>query len=102
MKIRIIGLSSDATPNSEVVVDWQEIDLYSNSYSSGYSEVYENNNLGYRKYIAEIKSDFEKNSLSSNGKIRLKGYSFIRDQNAQFLAEEISPFLLTRTITGVK
>lgn len=103
MKIRIIGLSSEATPSTDVVVDWQEIDLYSDTYSASlYTEVYAKNDLAYRRYIAEIKSDFEKNPLSSNGKIKINGYSFIEDQYLELKSEEISPFLLTRVIVGVK
>lgn len=103
MKIRIIGLSSEATPSVDVVVDWQEIDLYSDTYSTSlYTEVYAKNDLAYRRYIAEIKSDFEKNILSSSGKIKINGYSFIEDQYLSLKSEEISPFLLTRVIVGVK
>lgn len=100
MKIRIIGLSSDATPSSDVVVDWQEIDLY-DSENSDENEVYAISNLSYRKYVFEIKSDFEKNILSSDGKIKINKYSYLLDQDLTLAPEELSPFLLTRVITVI-
>ncbi len=100
MKLRIIGLSSEATPSSEVVVDWQEIDLY-DSENSNDNEVYSITSLSYRKYVFEIKSDFEKNILSSNGRINLNKYSYLLDQDLTLSSEEISPFLLTRIITVI-
>lgn len=100
MKLRIIGLSSEATPSSDVAVDWQEIDLY-DSQNSDNNEVYSISNLSYRKYVFEIKSDFEKNILSSDGKIKINKYSYLLDQDLTLQPEEISPFLLTRVITVI-
>jgi len=101
LKLRIIGLSSDATPTSEVVVDWHEIDLYDSNYSDN-NEVYYNDTLNYRKYIFEIRSDFEKNPLSSDGKVKINKFSYLPDYDLLTYSEEISPFLLTRIITIVR
>jgi hypothetical protein len=100
MKLRIIGLSSEATPTSEVVVDWQEIDLYDSEYSDN-NEVYTNTGLSYRNYVFEIKSDFEKNILSSDGKIKINKYSYLLDQDLTLGKEELSPFLFTRVVTVI-
>lgn len=100
-EIRIIGLSSEATPSDEVVVDWQTVDTYNNTYVDS-EIVYENTNLDYREYIFEIRSEFEKNTLSTNGQVKINSYTFLQDVYAALGSEELSPFLLTRVISGIR
>ena len=75
-KLRIISLSSDATPEDIVEVDWQEIDLFSENKKENVL-VFSKTNLYYKDYIFEIKADYEKNSLSKDGKIEIDHYSYV-------------------------
>jgi len=96
--IRIIALSSDATPIDELILDWQTIDTYNNEYLES-EIVYENNSLDYREYIFEIISEFDKNILSTDGKVKINSYNFLQDIYATLAIEELSPFLLTRVVS---
>ncbi len=91
-KLRIISLSSDATPEDIVEVDWQEIDLFSENTRENIL-VFSKTDLYYKDYIFEIKADYEKNSLSKNGKIEIDHYSYAFNPYATIGNEEVSPYL---------
>jgi hypothetical protein len=48
----------------------------------------------------EVKSNFEKNELSSNGKVAIKYYSYAYDAKCIVEAEQISPYIFGRIISG--
>lgn len=98
-KIRFIALSNDATPVSIIEQDWFTIDLFDSSEKIN-QLVYSKNNFYYKNYIFEIISDFEKNDLSGNGKIKLDHYSFGYDPDCDMSSEELSPYLASRKIFG--
>lgn len=98
-QIRFIALSNDATPISIVEQDWITIDLFNESKSSN-QLVYSKNNFYYKNYIFEIVSNFEKNNLSSNGKIKLDHYSYGYDAHCTMASEQISPYIFGRRIVG--
>jgi len=98
-RIRFIALSNDATPISIIERDWFTIDLFNSS--EQISElVYSKNDFYYKNYIFEIISDFEKNDLSENGKIKLDHYSFGYDPSCGMGSEEFTPYLTSRSIFG--
>jgi hypothetical protein len=98
-KLRIISLSSDATPEDIVEVDWQEIDLFSENTRENIL-VFSKTDLYYKDYIFEIKADYEKNSLSKNGKIEIDHYSYAFNPYATIGNEEVSPYLFGRIVSG--
>jgi len=98
-KIRIISLSSDATPQDIIEVDWQEVDLFSEDKTQNIL-VFSKNDLYYKDYIFEIKADYEKNSLSKNGKIEVGYYSYAFNAYAKIDKEEVSPYLFGRIASG--
>ena len=98
-KISIVRISDDATPGSEKIVDSYLVDCYSSSFDA--KDVYVNTDLNYREYIFEIESNFEKNPLSSNGKIKINSFSYLYNPFLTFGLELVNPNLLSRKITGV-
>lgn len=98
-KLRIISLSSDATPEDIVEVDWQEIDLFSENKIENVL-VYSKNNLYYKDYIFEIKADYEKNPLSKDGLVEVNHYSYAYNPYAEIQKEEVSPYLFGRIVSG--
>jgi len=98
-ELRIISLSSDATPESIIEQDWITIDLYNSTLLEN-QLVFSKNNLYYKNYIFEIVSNFEKNDLSSNGAVSIHHYSYAYDAQCVLSPEEISPYLFSRKIAG--
>jgi len=98
-KLRIISLSSDATPEDIVEFDWQEIDLFSETKKQNVL-VFSKTNLYYKDYIFEIKADYEKNPLSKDGKIEVDHYSYAFNPYATISKEEVSPYLFGRIVSG--
>lgn len=98
-ELRIISLSSDATPVSIVEQDWTIIDLYNSTLLEN-QLVFSKNNLYYKNYIFEIVSNFEKNDLSSGGAVPLHHYSYSYDAKCSLGQEEISPYVFARKING--
>ena len=96
-KMRII--SYDENANNEIVLDWQEIDLY-NQIKEENILVFSKTNLLFKNYFFEIISNYEKNILSSDGKINIKSYSFSLNNYLTLEKEEISSSLLGRVVTG--
>jgi hypothetical protein len=62
--------------------------------------VFNQNNLYYKTYVFEVKSNFEKNELSSNGKIKINYYSYAYDAKCVVEEEQISPYIFGRTFSG--
>lgn len=98
-KISIIKISDEATPGSEKIIDSYLVDCYSSS--SDTKDVYLNTSLDYKEYIFEIESNFQKNPLSSDGKIKINSFSYLHNPFLTFGVELFSPNLLSRKITGV-
>lgn len=98
-QIRIIALSNEATPSSIVEQDWTMIDLFDTKDLKN-QLVFSKNNLYYKNYIFEIVSNFEKNDLSLDGKIKLNHYSYGYDAKSKMDVEEISPYVFTRKVFG--
>lgn len=98
-RLRIISLSSDATPQDIVEIDWQEIDLFNENKKENIL-VFSTDDLYYKDYIFEIKADYEKNSLSKDGKIEVDHYSYAFNVYAKIDKEEISPYLFGRIVSG--
>jgi|GEM_PF-1885446 len=90
-KFKIRFLSYDE--ENKVVLDWQEIDLYSQILQVD-SLVFSKTDLLYKKYVFEIVANYEKNILSSNGRINIKNYKFTLDNSLSLQKEEISSSLL--------
>jgi len=98
-EIRFISLGSQESPTPIVEQDWFVIDLFSPERLEN-QLVYSKNNFYYNNYIFEIISNFEKNNLSSNGKIKIDHYSYGYDAHCKIGSEQISPYLLRRRILG--
>jgi len=98
-KLRITSYGEDTEVNNKVELDWTYVDLYSQTKTSE-SLVFSKTNLSYKTYVFELVSDFEKNLLSSDGKINIKKYTFSLDNSLTLEKEEISSTLLARVITG--
>lgn len=98
-QLRIISLSSEATPSSSVEQDWVTVDLFSPTESAN-QLVFSKSDLYYKNYIFEIVSNFEKNDLSSDGKIKIDHYSYGYNAKCKTDLEEISPYLFARRILG--
>lgn len=99
LEIRIISFADEATPTSIVEEDWTVLDLFSSDKQSS-QLVFSKNNLYYKTYVFEVKSNFEKNELSSNGKAVIKYYSYGYDAKCNIATEEISPYIFGRIISG--
>lgn len=99
LEIRIISFGSEATPAPIVEQDWTIIDLY-NSEKQNSQMVFNKTDLYYKTYVFEIKSNFEKNELSSNGKIKVNYYSYAYDAKCTTEEEQISPYIFGRTFSG--
>lgn len=98
-EIRFVSLGLESNLISTVEQDWIVIDLFSSQKLEN-QLVYSKNNFDYKNYIFEIISNFEKNDLSSNGKIKIDHYSYGYDAHCRALSEEISPYLVSRRILG--
>jgi hypothetical protein len=98
-KIRITAYGSDQDIDNKVVLDWQDVDLYSQSKSTD-ALVFSKTDLSYKNYVFEIVSNHEKNILSSDGKMNIKKYSFSLNNYLSLNKEEVSSSLLGRIVTG--
>jgi len=98
-KISITRMSDDATPGAEKVVESYLVDCYSSSFDE--KVVYMNVDLDYKEYMFEIESNFQKNPLSSDGKIKITSFSYLYNPFLTFGLELLNPNLLARKITGV-
>jgi hypothetical protein len=91
---------SDQNADNEIVLDyWEEIDLYNQNKSTD-ALVFSKTDLSYKNYVFEIVSNYEKNILSSDGKINIKKYSFSLNNYLTLNKEEVSSSLLGRIVTG--
>lgn len=99
LEIRIISFANEATPTPIVEEDWTVVDLF-NSEKQSSQLVFSKNNLYYKTYVFEIKSNFEKNELSSNGKVQIDHYSYAYDAKCVMGSEQISPYIFGRIISG--
>jgi hypothetical protein len=98
-KMRIISYDENEISSNEVILDWQEIDLYNQTKQENVL-VFSKTNLLFKNYLFEIISNYEKNILSSDGKINIKSYSFSLNNYLILGKEEISASLLGRVVTG--
>jgi hypothetical protein len=99
-RIRIMPYGSDQNADNEIVLDyWEEIDLYNQNKSTD-ALVFSKTDLSYKNYVFEIVSNYEKNILSSDGKINIKKYSFSLNNYLTLNKEEVSSSLLGRIVTG--
>lgn len=99
LEIRIISFADTATPTPIIELDWTVIDLF-NLEDQTSQLVLSKNDLYYKTYMFEVKSNFEKNELSSNGKVSIKYYSYAYDAKCTAQAEQISPYIFGRIISG--
>lgn len=98
-KISIVRISDEATPGSEKIVDNYLVDCYSSSVQN--KDVYIKTDLEYKEYMFEIESNFQKNTLSSDGKVKINSFSYLYNPFLTFSSELLNPNLLSRKITGV-
>ena len=98
-QIKISSYGSDLQSDNAIEIDWQDIDLYNQTELKNVV-VFSKTNLSYKKYVFEIVSNFEKNLLSSDGKVNIKKYTFTLDNSLSLQKEEISSTLLGRVVSG--
>lgn len=93
LKIRFLSYTDD----NKIALDWQDIDLYNQS-SQLETLVFSKTNFEYKKYVFEIVGNYEKNILSSDGKINIKNYKFTLDNSLYLEKEETNPFAIGRVL----
>lgn len=98
LQIKISSYGSDIQSDNATEIDWQDIDLYNQTELKNVV-VFSRTNLFYKKYVFEIVSNFEKNLLSSDGKVNIKKYTFTLDNSLNLQKEEISSTLLGRVVS---
>lgn len=99
IKLTILSVKNEATPENIIIENNLIIDLYSSSKSN--EDVYIKNDLPRGEYIFEATCDAEKNVLSKSNKVKVNSFSYSLDQFLKLEEEEISPYLLTKNILGV-
>jgi hypothetical protein len=99
LELRIVSFADEDNPSPITELDWTVIDLFSSELQSS-ELIFSKNDLLYKKYMFEIKSNFEKNELASEGKVSIKYYSYSYDAKCKLLEEKITPYIFGRIISG--
>jgi hypothetical protein len=99
IKLTILSVKNEATPENIFIENNLIIDLFSTTKDN--KIVYSKEDLPKGDYLFEIVCDEEKNALSSSNKVKINSFSYSLDQFLTFGEEQISPYLLTKNITGV-
>lgn len=100
-KIRIFPYIDDETISSTAIVDWTEIDCFSETSLSN-QILYSKTDLDYRKYIFEIETLATKNIMATSHDVKIDKYEFTPDYGLTYDDELINPNLAFVTIAGVR
>lgn len=100
-KIRIFPYVDEEKVSSTPIVDWTEIDCYSQENLSDQT-LYSKTDLDYQKYIFEIETLSTKNIMALSNDVKIDKYEFTPNYGLTYEEEVINPSLAFITIAGVR
>lgn len=100
-RIRILSLDEDNNISKNISLDWTEVDCYNSSLNDA-AILFSKSDLEYNRYIFEIETIADKNTMSKSNQVKIDKYMFSPNYKLTYEKEEFNPDLSFIRIGGIR